>query len=60
MSRGYHQDYHQVTDEAEYINFDGLANVAGFVRDVAVALANRNDRVRVDHPKPDPFAPCRQ
>ncbi len=60
MSRGYHQDYHQVTDEPQYISYDGLANVAGFVHDVALSLANRNDRVRVDKPKPDPFAPCRQ
>ena len=60
MSRGYHQDYHQVTDEPQYINYEGLANVAGFVRDVAIALADRNDKVRVDKPKPDPLAPCRQ
>lgn len=60
MSRGYHQDYHQVTDEPQYINYEGLANVAGFVSDVAIALADRNDKVRVDKPKPDPLAPCRQ
>jgi hypothetical protein len=60
VSRGHHPDYHQVTDEAQYIDFDGLANVASFVHDVAVAVADRNDRVRVDKPKPDPFAPCRQ
>jgi len=60
FSRGYHQDYHQVTDEAQYIDYQGLANVAGFVRDVAIALADRNDRVRVDKPRPDPLAPCRQ
>ena len=60
ISRGYHQDYHQVTDEPQYIDYQGLANVAGFVREIAVALADRNDRVRVDKPKPDPLAPCRQ
>jgi peptidase M28-like protein len=60
ISRGYHQDYHQVTDEAQYIDYDGLANVARFVHDVAVALADRNDRVRIDKPKPDPFGACRQ
>ncbi len=60
MSRGYHQDYHQVTDEPQYIDYQGLANVAGFVRSVAVALADRNDKVRVDKPKPNPLAPCRQ
>jgi hypothetical protein len=60
FSRGYHQDYHQVTDEPQYIDYQGLANVAGFVRDVAIAVADRNDKVRVDKPKPDPLAPCRQ
>jgi hypothetical protein len=60
ISRGYHPDYHMVTDEPQYISYDGLAHVAGFVKDVALALANRNDRVRVDKPKPDPLAPCLQ
>ena len=60
LSRGYHQDYHMVTDEPQYINYDGLARVATFVRDVALAVANRNDRVRVDKPKPNPLAPCQQ
>jgi len=60
FSRGYHPDYHLVTDEPQYINFEGLARVAGFVRDVAVAVANRNDRVPVDRPVPNPLLPCRQ
>lgn len=60
ISRGYHQDYHMVTDEPQYISYDGLARVAAFVRDIAVAVADRNDRVRVDKPKPNPLAPCRQ
>ena len=60
ISRGYHSDYHMVTDEPQYISYEGLARVAGFVRDVALGVANRNDRVRVDKPKPDPLAPCQQ
>ena len=60
LSRGYHSDYHMVTDEPQYISYDGLANVAAFVRDIALGIANRNDRVRVDRPKPDPLAPCQQ
>jgi hypothetical protein len=60
LSRGYHQDYHLVTDEPQYVNYAGVAKVAGFVRDVAVALANRNDRVRVDKPRPNPLAACQQ
>ena len=60
LSRGYHSDYHMVTDEPQYISYEGLANVAGFVREIALGIANRNDRVRVDRPKPDPLAPCQQ
>ncbi len=60
ISRGYHPDYHMVTDEPQYISYDGLARVATFVRDIAVGVANRNDRVRVDKPKPNPLAPCQQ
>jgi Zn-dependent M28 family amino/carboxypeptidase len=60
FSRGYHIDYHVVTDEPQYINYDGLARVAGFVRDVAIGLANRDQRLVLDRPKPDPRAPCRQ
>jgi hypothetical protein len=60
ISRGYHPDYHMVTDEPQYISYEGLANVATFVRDIALGVANRNDRVRVDKPKPDPLAPCQQ
>ncbi len=60
ISRGYHQDYHQVTDEPQYINYEGLATIAGFVRDVAIGVANRDDRVRVDKPKPNRLAACRQ
>jgi hypothetical protein len=60
ISRGYHPDYHQVTDEPQYISYTGLANVAQFVHDIAVALANRSDKPRVDKPKPNPLAPCIQ
>lgn len=60
ISRGYHQDYHLVTDEPQYIEYEALVRVSGFVRDVALAVANRSDRVRVDKPRPNPLAPCRQ
>ncbi|MDQ3243656.1 MAG: M20/M25/M40 family metallo-hydrolase, partial [Gemmatimonadota bacterium] len=60
ISRGYHIDYHLVTDEPQYVNYQGLADVSGFVRDIAVALANRNTRPVLDKPPPDPLGPCRQ
>jgi CO dehydrogenase/acetyl-CoA synthase alpha subunit len=53
-------DYHQVTDEAQYIDYDALARVATFVKDAAIELATRANRPRLDKPKTDPNAPCRQ
>ena len=60
FSLGYHTDYHQVTDEPQYIDYQHMARVAQFVHDVAQAVADRRDRLVVDKPKPDPRAPCRQ
>lgn len=61
FSRGEHLDYHQVTDEAQYINYPDLARVARMVHDGAVAVANAPERPKRDMPKPtDPNAPCRQ
>lgn len=60
FSRGYHQDYHMVTDEIEYIDLAALSRVAGFVHDVVVAIADRNQRPLVDKRLPNPISPCRQ
>ncbi|HET9799699.1 MAG TPA: M28 family peptidase, partial [Gemmatimonadaceae bacterium] len=60
FSLGYHTDYHQVTDEPQYIDYGHMARVAGFVHDVAEAVANRDERLVVDKPKPDPRGSCRQ
>jgi hypothetical protein len=60
LSRGEHLDYHQVTDEAQYIDYDDLARVARLVRDAALRIANLDRRPALDHPKGDPHAPCVQ
>lgn len=60
ISRGEHMDYHQVTDEAQYIDYDALARVALFVHDAVQMLATRDARPRLDGPKGDPRALCRQ
>ncbi|MFN2431822.1 MAG: M28 family metallopeptidase [Gemmatimonadota bacterium] len=60
FSTGSHPDYHMVTDEAQYIDFAQLERVAGFIGDVALAVANLDRRPVVDKPKPDPDAPCQQ
>ena len=60
FSLGYHTDYHQVTDEPQYIDYDHMARVAAFVYDVAEAVANRTQRLVVDGPKMNPQGECRQ
>ena len=61
LSRGEHLDYHQVTDEAQYIDYPDLARVTRMVYDAAMALANAPTRPVLDAPKQqDPHAPCRQ
>ena len=61
FSRGEHLDYHQVTDEAQYISYPDLARVAQMVHDGALAVANAPERPKRDVPKPvDPHAACRQ
>ena len=60
FSTGNHRDYHQVTDEPQYIDYDKLTNVTVFVHDVALAVANLDHRVVVDRPKPDPHGNCVQ
>jgi len=60
FSTGLHQDYHQVTDEPQYIDYDHLARVSQYVFDLSLALADQDARPVVDHPKPDPNAPCKQ
>jgi len=60
FTTGLHSDYHQVTDEPEYIDYEHMARVANLVEDVVRHVADLDHRVLVDHPKPDPNAPCRQ
>jgi hypothetical protein len=60
FTTGVHSDYHQVTDEPEYIDYDRMARVAQLVEDVAIHVADLDHRVVVDHPKPDPHGACRQ
>ncbi|MFL5577794.1 MAG: M28 family peptidase [Gemmatimonadaceae bacterium] len=60
FSTGGHVDYHQVTDEPQYIDYPHMARVATLVRDIAVNVANLDHRVVVDKPKPDPNGTCKQ
>ncbi len=60
FTTGLHSDYHQVTDEPEYIDYEHMARVDKLVADVALHVANLDHRLVVDKPKPDPNGACRQ
>jgi len=57
---GLHPDYHQVTDEPQYIDYEKMQRIAALVYDVTVELGNRAERPRLSAPKPDATARCRQ
>jgi hypothetical protein len=60
FTTGGHSDYHQVTDEPEYIDYDHMTKVDNFIAALAMRVANLDHRIVVDHPKPDPAMGCRQ
>lgn len=61
LSRGEHMDYHQVTDEAQYIDYPDYARLTRLVFDEAAFVANAEHPPRLDGPKPtNPHVPCRQ
>jgi hypothetical protein len=60
FTTGGHADYHQVTDEPQYLDYGRMAQVATLVRDVAIRVGNLDHRVVVDKPTPDPHGRCVQ
>ena len=60
LSTGGHPEYHQVTDEPQYIDYDQFALVSQLVFNTAKTVANMDHRLVVDKPKPDPKGQCRQ
>jgi hypothetical protein len=52
FSTGYSPDYHQVTDEPRYVDYEHSARVARFIHDVMLAIANRRDRPAITGPDP--------
>jgi hypothetical protein len=44
FSTGYSADYHQVTDEPQYIDFDHSARLGRFIHSIMLAIATRKDR----------------
>ena len=60
FTTGSHRDYHQLTDEPQYIEYDKMARVASLIGGVARTVADLDHRPVVDKPKPDPEGVCRQ
>lgn len=52
MSLGYAVDYHQQTDEPQYIDYDHAARLGRFVHDVMTAIANRPNKPAIAGPDP--------
>jgi hypothetical protein len=52
FSTGYNPDYHQLTDEPRYIDYEHAARLGRFVHDVMWAIAQRRDRPAVVGPDP--------
>src|SRR5262249_36775335 len=52
FSTCYSADYHQVTDEPQYIDYDHAARNAKFVHAIMAAVANRKDRPVISGPDP--------
>jgi hypothetical protein len=60
FTTGGHADYHQVTDEAQYIDYNRMEQVGKLVYGIADRVANLDHRVVADKPKPNPRGACRQ
>lgn len=57
---GLHADYHQVTDEVRFIDFDHATRITQFLRDVIHRIADLDHRLQLDKPKSDITARCVQ
>jgi hypothetical protein len=60
FTTGGHADYHQVTDEPQYVDYARAAQVSGLVADLARQVADLDHRPVVDQPRPDPNGRCVQ
>ena len=55
-----HHDYHQVTDEPQYIDYPKYTRIVNVIRDIVGSVADLDHRPVVDKPKPNPRAACVQ
>jgi Zn-dependent M28 family amino/carboxypeptidase len=57
---GLHGDYHEVTDEPQYIDYPHYTTITNYIKDVTVRVAD-GPRPVVDKTRPaDPYGACRQ
>ena len=60
FTTGGHADYHQVTDEPQYIDYNRMEQIGKLVYGIADRVGNLDHRVVVDKPKPNPRGSCQQ
>lgn len=53
FTTGLHSDYHQVTDEPQYIDYEHMARIARLVEDIARQLGDLDHRPTLDRPIAD-------
>ena len=58
FSLGYAQDYHQATDEPQYVDYDHSARLGRFLHDLMTALADRQTRPAISGADPS-YPRCR-
>jgi hypothetical protein len=57
---GLHADYHQVTDEPQYIDYPHYSKIVNFVKDLTIDVANLPTRPKVDRSGAIPPRPIKQ
>jgi hypothetical protein len=58
FSLGYAEDYHQATDEPQYIEYDHAARLGRFIHDIMMAVATRKDKPAIAGADPS-YPACR-
>jgi hypothetical protein len=58
FSLGYSIDYHQPTDEPQYVDYDHSARLGRWMHEIMTAIANRRDRPAIAGPDPA-YPSCR-
>jgi hypothetical protein len=57
---GLHGDYHQVTDEPQYVDYANYARITRYILDLTLRVAGLDHRPAVDGRRMAPGETCRQ